>query len=107
LLTQLQLLTNVVKDVTGKLPLIEPEIVKLVTQVTTGVTTAQASLASTFATAATTATETDQMYRKLIKDQIEATHKELNAHLKETTEASKKAVLLLDKALEEELTKSI
>ena len=107
LTTQLTLLTNVVKDVTGKLPLIEPEITKLVGQVTTGVDAAQKQLTEAYTKVIQATTDNDQIYKKLMREQVEATTKELNTHIRQVTEDTKKTVVLLDKALEEELTKSI
>jgi len=100
-------LTNVVKDVTGKLPLIEPEITKLVGQVTTGVDAAQKQLTEAYTKVIQATTDNDQIYKKLMREQVEATTKELNTHIRQVTEDTKKTVVLLDKALEEELTKSI
>jgi hypothetical protein len=105
--TQLTLLTDVVKDVSGKLPLLEPQILAMVTQVSTGVATAQKDLAAAFAKAAQAAIDNDAAYRKLMKENMDATQNAFNAHVKKMTEDTQQNIVLLDTALEKELTKSI
>lgn len=107
LLILLRLLSDLVKEASDKVPKIEPAIIELVNQVSKGVTEGQTKLIDVLEQASKTTKENDQMFRKLLNDQLESAHKEINTQVKQLAEDTKKHVLLLDKALEEELTKSI
>ena len=105
--TQLKLLTELVKEASGKLPMLEPQILQMVTQVTTGVDNAQKELSAAYTKAAQAAVENDKAYRQLTQQTMDATQKAFNAHVQKMTEDTQKNIVLLDAALEKELTKSL
>lgn len=107
LLTLLRLLSDLVKEASGAVPKIEPSIIEMVRQISSGVVDSQKKLTDVLEQYARTTKENDQMFRTLLKDQMDAASKDLNSHIKQMSEDTKKQVVLLDKALQDELTKSI
>jgi DNA anti-recombination protein RmuC len=107
LLTLLRLLSDLVKEASGAVPKIEPSIIEMVRQISSGVVDSQKKLTDVLEQYARTTKENDQMFRTLLKDQMDAANKDLNSHIKQMSEDTKKQVVLLDKALQDELTKSI
>jgi carbamoylphosphate synthase small subunit len=87
--------------------MLEPQILKMVTQVTTGVDNAQKELSAAYIKAAQAAVENDKAYRILTQQTMDATQKAFNAHVQKMTEDTQKNIVLLDAALEKELTKSL
>ena len=107
LLSLLKMLSDLVRDASDKVPRLEPALLKLVDQILTGVTESQTRITSALEQAAKTTKENDQMFRQLLTDSLAAANKDLNSHIKQLSEETKKNVVLLDAALEKELTKSI
>jgi DNA anti-recombination protein RmuC len=107
LLTLLRLLADLVRDASASVPKIEPAMITMINQITSGVTENQKRLTEVVEQSTRIAKENDQMFRTLLKDQLDAATKDLNSHIRQMSEDTKKQVVVLDKALQDELTKSI
>ena len=94
------------KAATG-LPEIERKIVQMTEQIGSGVRSNQDQLASVFADSVQTVQEQNRQLTGLLTSTLQSANATLNEHLRRATEDSRKHVLLLDKALEEELRRSI
>jgi len=107
LLTLLRLLADLVRDASASVPKIEPAMITMINQITSGVTENQKRLTEAVEQSTRIAKENDQMFRTLLKDQLDSATKDLNSHIRQMSEDTKKQVVVLDKALQDELTKSI
>jgi ABC-type transporter Mla subunit MlaD len=94
------------KAATG-LPEIERKIVQMTEQIGSGVRSNQDQLAAVFADSVQSVQEQNRQLTVLLTSTLQSANATLNEHLRQATEDSRKHVLLLDKALEEELRRSI
>jgi len=104
------LLTNLSELVTkaaNGLPMIEQKIVEMTKQIESGVRNNSDALGAALKTSAQAIQIHNQQLTTALTTTIDAANKELNGHLRQAADDSKKHIVALDKALETELTKAI
>lgn len=89
------------------LPEIERRIVEMTRQIESGVRSNQDALGSAIAGSAQSIQEHQRQLTHLVTSTLETANQTMNAHMQQATEDSKKHILMLDRALEDELRKSI
>jgi F0F1-type ATP synthase membrane subunit b/b' len=89
------------------LPEIEHRIVEMTRQIESGVRGNQDVLSAAMADSAQSLQEQQRQLTHLVTATMETANQTLNAHLRQATEDSRKHIGMLDRALEEELRKSI
>ena len=94
------------KAATG-LPQIEARIVEMTAQIGRGVESSHDRLTQIFEESARNLQAGGQEMTRLLSTTLAAANTELNEHLRQATEESKRHIMVLDKALEEELRRSI
>jgi ABC-type transporter Mla subunit MlaD len=94
------------KAATG-LPEIERKIVEMTAQIGRGVRANQDELSAAFKDSAQAVQAQNRQLTELLTATMQAANAALNEHVRQATEDSRKHILLLDKALEEELRRSI
>lgn len=105
--SSLRSLAELVTTAATGLPQIELKIVEMTKQIEQGVRGNQDTLGAALKTSAQSIQTYNQELTTLLKTTIETANRDLNGHIRQATEDTKKQIVALDKALEEELTKSI
>ncbi|MGC3983120.1 MAG: hypothetical protein QM808_17845 [Steroidobacteraceae bacterium] len=103
----LKALAELVTKAANGLPQIETKIVEMTKQIAEGVRGHQDVMGATLKSAAQAIQANGQQFTTVLTKNIESANNDLNAHVKQLSEDTKKQVVALDKALETELTKSI
>jgi chromosome segregation ATPase len=100
-------LAAVIDKASNGLPEIEKKILEMTTQIGRGVQSSQDTLGAVLKSSAQSIQAHNQELTKLLSNTLQTANRDLNAHVRQATEDTKKHVVALDKALEEELTKSL
>jgi len=103
----LRSLAELVNKAATGLPQIETKILEMTKQIGQGVKSSQDTLGAVLKTASQSIQGYNQELTTLLKTTIETANRDLSSHIRQAAEETKKHVVTLDKALEEELTKSI
>ena len=105
--TALRSLAGLVNQAATGLPTIEQKIAEMTRQIEAGVRSNNDALGTMIKTSATTLVAHNEQLTTLLNSTIAAANKELNAHIRQASEDTRKNIVALDKALETELTKAL
>lgn len=105
--TSLGAFSELVNKAAIGLPQIESKIVEMTNQLAQGARSHQDLMGATLKSAAQAIQANSQQFTTVLTSNLESANKELNTHIRQLNEDTKKHVVALDKALETELTKSI
>lgn len=107
LTTALRSLAELVNTASTGLQTMEKRIIEMTRQIENGVRENQSTLSAVMKTSEQAVQAHQQQLTTVLSESLKAVNKDLNSHLRQASEDAKKQIVLLDKALEEELTKSI
>lgn len=100
-------LGNLLKEASNGLPKIEAQIGEMTKQIETGVRSSNDQIMATVKTVTTSLQTSHADMKKLLIEAVEKANNDVNAHMRQLADSTKNQVVALDKALSDELTKSI
>jgi ABC-type transporter Mla subunit MlaD len=100
-------LGNLLKEAGQGLPKIEEKILEMAKQTSAGVRASNEQTLETVKHVTNTLQTSITEMKKLLADAADGVHREVNSHIKQLTDNTKNQILVLDKALSDELSKSI